>query len=226
MSGFRGARNIPLFFLISILVGILGFFLPRLGITFFGGNLMFLSSKQVVFLVFSLLGGSYWGRTACSGSVLAFSLTKYLHAKTLVALFNGIPTFFGCAMMHVSRRCARIAFLIGAFFFLIHPIGSQAYVYPVIWAIPFFATYVPGSLAQLCIGTFSTHMMGSLIWLYGGCLVSPVIWRMLPPIVLVERCIMISLAAVLFYLLSTVCFWLRRSRYAGKYISLFLNLAR
>jgi hypothetical protein len=141
-------------------------------------------------------------------------LPNVLYGTAVFALTNGLPTLFGCLVMQkCSMWQVRAVFLVGVICFLAHPVGFYAYFYPLVWIIPFVATYIPGVVARLCIGSFASHLLGSLFWLYAGRIPVSSVWNMLPPIVLWERCLMIVVMAVLCYAFSF-------------FISLFSHLSR
>jgi hypothetical protein len=68
-----------------------------------------------------------------------------------------------------------------------NPIGRQAWLYSLIWLIPFFATFGKKRLILNSLGaTFTAHATGSVIFLYSFGL-TPAIWMSLIPIVFIER---------------------------------------
>ncbi len=81
--------------------------------------------------------------------------------------------------------------------FIMHPVGSQAWVYSMYWLIP-MAAWVVGRMrkqqsffAQALQSTFLAHAVGSVIWLYSFTS-TPAYWIALIPVVAAERLIFAS----------------------------------
>jgi hypothetical protein len=71
--------------------------------------------------------------------------------------------------------------------FLLNPIGRQAWLYSMIWLIPFVASFFKKRLVLNSLGaTFCAHAIGSVIFLYSFGL-TPQIWIGLIPVVFIER---------------------------------------
>jgi len=80
-----------------------------------------------------------------------------------------------------------IIFPICIVLFLLNPIGRQAWMYSMIWLIPFFTTFFNKRLILKSLGaTFTAHAVGSVIFLYTFGL-TPAIWIALIPVVFIER---------------------------------------
>jgi len=80
-----------------------------------------------------------------------------------------------------------VVFPVCMILFLIHPIGRQAWLYPMLWIIPLMATFAKKRLILNSLGaTFTAHAVGSTIFLYAFGL-TPQIWLGLIPVVLIER---------------------------------------
>lgn len=97
--------------------------------------------------------------------------------------------------------------------FWLHPVGRIAFLYPLYWVIPVLGVYFgEKSLFIRMLGTtFTTHAVGSIIWLYSGLLAEPSAWNTLIPIVACERfgfaCIMTGVV----YAVSAVIPWIQNS---------------
>ena len=80
-----------------------------------------------------------------------------------------------------------IVFPVCMLLFLIHPIGRQAWLYPMLWIIPLIASYGKKRLILNSLGaTFTAHAVGSTIFLYAFGL-TPQVWLGLIQVVLIER---------------------------------------
>ncbi|MEM4348638.1 MAG: hypothetical protein QXN37_03655 [Candidatus Anstonellaceae archaeon] len=88
--------------------------------------------------------------------------------------------------------------------FVLHPVGSQAWVYSLYWLIPLIALILPENLFARSLGaTFTAHSIGSVIWLYSFPS-TPEFWIALIPVVAFERLLFASGIAVSFVAFSTV----------------------
>ncbi len=132
-------------------------------------------------------------------------------AGSAFGFLNGLPTLVGVAAMNYPRLVV-VLVVGGSVAFWLHPVGLQAAAYPLLWVIPLLALFGKGVAARMIIGSFCAHIVGSLIWLYAGFLVSPAAWILLIPRVLVER---VSLAAVAL-LVSVISSGFSRSFYNQK----------
>lgn len=111
-------------------------------------------------------------------------LHQNLDFLTIIRFFPAIlaAIYFGLK----SKKTAAI-FPVCIVLFLLNPIGRQAWMYPLIWLIPFFATFGKKRLILNSLGaTFAAHATGSVIFLYSFGL-TPAIWMSLIPVVFIER---------------------------------------
>ena len=77
--------------------------------------------------------------------------------------------------------------------FIVHPIGSQAWIYALYWLIPLviYAVSCKHIVLDALASTFVQHAVGSVLWLY--CMPTTVeSWYVLLPLVIIERCIFAS----------------------------------
>ena len=87
----------------------------------------------------------------------------------------------------LATKKTAIIFPICITLFLLNPIGRQAWMYSLIWLIPFVATFFKKKLILNSLGaTFTAHAIGSVIFLYTFGL-TPAIWIGLIPVVFIER---------------------------------------
>lgn len=147
--------------------------------------------------------------------ISAYALVPFLIGKYLVQMWSGIavgsctyylPTMCSTWYAGVDVRWLKLGLiftLMGAF--LMHPTGFQAAPYIFFWVIPAIVTFVPKQyiFAQMLGVTFVAHAVGTVVWLYQAT-VSPAVFLLLAPIVLVERCFMASLMTCLYYIMQAV----------------------
>jgi len=136
------------------------------------------------------IGGMFLGPIL--GAISAFfvyALNIFVFHKSLgflsVALF--LPPVLAAVYFGLKQKVTAIIFPICIILFILNPIGRQAWMYSLIWLIPFFATFLKKRLVFNSLGaTFTAHAVGSVIFLYAFGL-TPAIWMALIPVVFVER---------------------------------------
>jgi len=102
-----------------------------------------------------------------------------------VALF--LPPVLAAAYFGLKQKATAIIFPVCIILFILNPIGRQAWMYSLIWLIPFVATFGKKRLILNSLGaTFTAHAVGSVIFLYLFGL-TPAIWMALIPVVFMER---------------------------------------
>lgn len=94
--------------------------------------------------------------------------------------------YFGT--VNKNKRFGVAVPLIGMVLFWAHPIGADAWAYPLLWLIPIVATFISEKHIFLrSLGaTFQAHVVGSVAFLYTVGMPAEVWWGLIP-IVLVER---------------------------------------
>jgi|SRR5579862_297721 hypothetical protein len=137
------------------------------------------------------LAGAFGG---VMGSGLVFLIRQLLHLmffKTVSLSFLAfcIPGF--CASLYWATQHYTIRLLLPIIcmgLFVIHPVGSQAFVYSLYWLIPVALFFVSRKnlFLQALGSTFIAHAVGSVIWLYTVPMTAAM-WMGLMPIVLFER---------------------------------------
>lgn len=163
--------------------------------------------------VLSPLAAVYFGLSASLGplwvGILVFVrlvVRIFLRGSwgSLLVLSNGLPTLVG---VYAQRYQVLVPLIVGlgSFAFLMHPVGWAAAWYTILWVIPLIAMYMHTSWSNMLIASFCSHVVGSLIWLYGGFLGSPDCWIALIPVVLVERCLIAFVAGLIDFLARA--FW-------------------
>lgn len=108
-----------------------------------------------------------------------------------MALVYHIPTF--CGALAITRHFFLIRLIIplsAVVIFISNPIGGQAWLYSTLWLIPCVITISsPNSFfLRALASTFTSHAVGSVIWLYTYHLTAQE-WLTLMPITIIERCI-------------------------------------
>jgi len=104
-----------------------------------------------------------------------------------LTIIRFLPTMLAAAYFGLKTKKTAIVFPICILLFILNPIGRQAWLYSMIWLIPFFATFFKKHLLLNSFGaTFTAHAVGSVIFLYSFGL-TPAIWMGLIPVVFIER---------------------------------------
>lgn len=123
-------------------------------------------------------------------------------------LFWHLPTLCGTLYFTLMRKNALYARIIATapaticmMLFWIHPVGQTAFLYPIYWVIPVVVAIMnkKSFFLQALGSTFTAHAVGSVLWLYGGLLTSPVAWITLIPVVAYERIGFACLMTSIFY---------------------------
>ncbi|MGA2417986.1 MAG: hypothetical protein ABSF55_02010 [Candidatus Staskawiczbacteria bacterium] len=145
------------------------------------------------FTLFELLGpigGMFLGPVLGAISafvVYGFNIIFFHKALNFLTLALVLPPMLAAVYFGIKQKWTAIIFPICILLFILNPIGRQAWMYSLIWLIPFFATFGKKRLIFNCLGaTFTAHAVGSIFFLYAFGL-TPAIWMALIPVVFVER---------------------------------------
>ncbi|MCX6723915.1 MAG: hypothetical protein NT155_01925 [Candidatus Staskawiczbacteria bacterium] len=145
------------------------------------------------FTLFELLGpvgGMFLGPVlgAVSAFVVRMLNVVMFHQKLdFLTIIRFLPAMLAAVYFGLKQKKTAIIFPICIALFLLNPIGRQAWMYSLIWLIPFAATFAKKRLIFNSLGaTFTAHAVGSVIFLYSFGL-TPAIWISLIPIVFIER---------------------------------------
>ena len=170
-----------------------------------GSQMIWFSGINAVLPLSGAFGGAF-------GAGLVFLVRQLVHLfyfKTLSLSFLAfcIPGF--CAALYWSSHSIFIRLLLPVacmILFVIHPVGSQAFVYSFYWLIPIALYFVPRkSLFLTALGsTFVAHAVGSVIWCY-TIVMTPAMWMGLLPIVALER-LLFALGMVVAHCLISLAF--------------------
>jgi hypothetical protein len=164
-----------------------------------GSDWLFFSCSSMV----APLAGAFGGLAGCN-IVLLMRLIFHImffniHSMGFLALY--IPGF--CASLYWATNSALVRLILPILcmiLFIVHPTGSQAFVYSFFWFIPillFFKRHKRSIFFEALGSTFVAHAVGSVIWLYTVPMTSAM-WLGLIPCVIVER-ILCALGMVVLY---------------------------
>ncbi len=136
------------------------------------------------------VGGMFLGPILGAASaffVRALNLIISRKPLDLLTIIRFLPAMMAAVYFGSKQKKTAIIFPICIILFLLNPIGRQAWMYSLIWLIPFFATFGKKRLIFNSLGaTFTAHAVGSVIFLYSFGL-TPAIWISLIPVVFIER---------------------------------------
>jgi hypothetical protein len=154
------------------------------------------------------LAGAFGGIMGCGLVFLLRQLLHILFFKTVSLSFLAfcIPGLFASlywATNHFTIRLLLPLACIGLF--VMHPVGSQAFIYSLYWLIPVILYFIPQRFLflQALGSTFIAHAVGSVIWLYTVPMTASM-WMGLMPVVLFERILFALGMIIAHYMLSSV----------------------
>ena len=172
--------------LFSIIFTILGLAAFQISISHIIGS----SQNFTLFELLGPTGGMFLGPIL--GAISAF-FVKALNVIILrqpldfLTIIRFLPTMLAAVYFGLKQKKTAIIFPICIILFLLNPIGRQAWMYSLIWLIPFVASFGKKRLILNSLGaTFTAHAVGSVIFLYSFGL-TPAIWISLIPVVFIER---------------------------------------
>lgn len=183
------------------------------------------SQSFTLFELMAPIGGMFLG--ALFGALSAFfvTLVNVIFLKQVLGLpvlITFLPPMLAAAYFGLKTKKTAIIFPICIILFWLNPIGRQAWVYPLIWLIPFFATFGKKRLVLNSLGaTFTAHAVGSTIFLYAFGL-TPQIWLALIPVVFIERGIFTAGIWLSYTAMNTVLDKLSKIEFA-KILGQFVN---
>jgi len=172
--------------LFSIIFTILGLAAFQVSISRIIGS----SQSFTLFELLGPIGGMFLGPIL--GAVSAFvvrALNVFISHQSLdfLTVIRFLPAMLAAVYFGLKQKKTAIIFPICIMLFLLNPIGRQAWMYSMIWLIPFVATFAKKRLILNSLGaTFTAHAVGSVIFLYTFGL-TPAIWISLIPVVFIER---------------------------------------
>ena len=125
------------------------------------------------FTLFELIGpigGMFLGPVL--GAVSAFvvyglNIILFHRSLNLLTLALFLPPMLAATYFGLKQKWTAIIFPICIALFILNPIGRQAWMYSLIWLIPFFATFGKKRLVLNSLGaTFTAHAVGTIIFLF------------------------------------------------------------
>ncbi len=133
-------------------------------------------------------------------------LNFFISGKALepLAVVRFFPMVFAAVYFGSRNKGTALVAIACMLLFWMHPIGQQAWFYPLYWLIPVAAAFYKQNIFVRSLGaTFTAHAVGSVAFLYAFNLPFEV-WAALIPIVAVERLAFASGITVSYYAMNTV----------------------
>lgn len=183
------------------------------------------SQSFTLFELLAPIGGMFLG--PLFGGLSAFfvrliNIVLLRQSLDLLTVIRFLPAVLAAAYFGMKTKKTALIFPICIVLFLLNPIGRQAWLYPMIWLIPFFASFGKKRLVLNSLGaTFTSHAVGSTIFLYAFGL-TPQIWLALIPVVFIERGIFTAGIWLSFTVVNTVLDKLSKIEFA-KFLGQFVK---
>jgi hypothetical protein len=162
----------------------------------FGSKMAFFSGVDIISPLSGAIGGSL-------GALLLFFL-RFCFQEVTPSLFilRHLPGL--CGAWYWSSSSVVIRALVPGLcmvLFLLHPVGIQAYAYSFFWLIPLTIYFfnVQSLFLQALGGTFVTHAVGSVIWLYTVPMMAGQWWALIP-VVILERVVFATIQVIVLWL--------------------------
>lgn len=154
--------------------------------------------------------------------VRLINVVLFKQSLDILTLIRFLPAVLAAVYFGLKTKKTAIVFPICIALFLLNPIGRQAWLYSMIWLLPFVATFFKKKLILNSLGaTFTAHAIGSTIFLYAFGL-TPQIWLALIPVVLIERGVFTVGIWASYLALNTVLDKISKVEFA-KVLSQFVN---
>jgi hypothetical protein len=172
--------------LFSIIFTILGLVAFQISISRIIGS----TQNFTLFELFGPIGGMFLG--PIFGAISAFfvralDIIIFHRQLDFLTVIRFLPAMLATVYFGLKQKKTAIIFPICIALFLLNPIGRQAWMYSLIWIIPFVTSFGKKRLILNSLGaTFTAHAVGSVIFLYTFGL-TPAIWISLIPVVFIER---------------------------------------
>jgi len=178
----KNSKKIIFIFLFSLL----GFLTLQIPVSKIIGS----SQNFTLFDFFAPTTGMFLNSIPGAVSVLLvkiFDLVLIKKGSDLLSLFRLLPLPLGAFYFGTKSRFKSLIAVVCMTLFILHPIGRQAWIYSLFWLIPIFASFFPKRLFLKSLGsTFTTHAVGSTIFIYAFKL-TPAVWLSLIPVTFIER---------------------------------------
>jgi len=172
--------------LFAIIFTVLGLLAFQVSISRIVGS----SQSFTLFELLGPIGGMFLGPILGALSVFVVRALNVIMGRQeidFLTLIKFLPAILAAVYFGLKQKKTAIIFPICIALFLLNPIGRQAWLYSMIWLIPFFTSFFKKKLILNSLGaTFTAHAVGSVIFLYSFGL-TPAIWIGLIPVVFLER---------------------------------------
>ena len=148
-----------------------------------------IGSYHLAFSWTSMMAPAIANQFGFSWLSLFFVSSRLLIAPSIVLFFlHRTPLVFS-AYAYKNRHWSTSLCLpaVCMFLFVMHDVGSVAWMYSLYWLIPMALYFVKNSMISRALSaSFVAHAVGSVIWLYTKDIAAPV-WIALIPVVACER---------------------------------------
>jgi hypothetical protein len=143
-------------------------------------------------------------------AVEALNLSFKAYSGAAIDLFTFVrllPMVFAAVYFgtNAKNKAAAVVPLVCMGLFLLHPVGQQAWLYPLYWLVPVIGVFwMKENLLMRSLGTtFTAHAVGSVafLYIYG---MTPQFWLALIPVVFAERVLFALGIGVSFFIANTV----------------------
>lgn len=166
-------------------------------------SILFFFAAVIAAIPFNFIIGSKFAWFSCASMIMPafgyhyslvyvifYIFTKSLCSSKIIFLcLHKTPLLFATMTLLQRHVVLYVGLPVSAMIlFVLHPIGLQAWWYAGYWFIPMLIYFfVQDSIySRACAASFVAHAIGSIIWLYQGCIPAEV-WMALIPVVAIER---------------------------------------
>ena len=167
-----------------------------------GSKVAFFSAINIAAPMVGIIGGF---SSAVNFLIVQF-LYKFLIIGGSIGIGYHIPQFFASAYwLSPSKYIRLIVPIVCMALFILHPVGSQAWLYSTFWLMPMVISFFGfNNLFLRALGsTFVAHAVGSVIWIYTVPMIAAQ-WISLIPIVCIERLLFATGMVVVYYAVNFV----------------------
>lgn len=166
------------------------------------------SKKFTFFQFIGPIAGGILGPVAGIATILLVSVSDFIltgEALSLTVVVSFFTMSFAAIYFGTKGRLSSAIALGCMGLFLIHPIGSQAWFYPLFWLIPIVASYYKQNIVARSLGTtFTAHAVGSVAYLYAFQIpVETWSFLMFSGLVVYERLLFAAGIAISYYAVNT-----------------------
>jgi hypothetical protein len=190
--------------------------------------LMELVGSKVRFTLFDAFGpvaGAFLGTIPGVITVAAMEVANWLvkgHATDMGTLIRFIPMLFAVWYFSKPTRLTLVVPALCMIAFWAHPEGRSAWMFPLLWVIPFVAYIFRNKFvfAKAVGATFTAHAVGGALWIWAFNL-KAAFWIGLLPVVIVERLIFAAGITLVYLLVNSLLgYAVRRQVITGEGLAL------